>query len=267
MKNLIFMQNININRKETGMGHLHGRGWTEKNTPYRYSISSWKKWAENNNCDVLLMEDLLTSTEQMGICWQRYYIFDMLENNGVLENYNQFLIVDADTIVHPDCPNFFELTEGKYTGVNVEGSMDWVGRSMEQFSKLVFKDSMVSCTLFSNGEVQIFNKSHRKFLKQVIDYYFDNKDSLQHVTNTYGIGTDQTPMNFLLRMHDIDVKLLPYEFNMQDMFRKEILDEQLTFTKLGWIYHYCAIPNNHNQEQTLYWMRKTYEHFYGELSD
>ena len=61
------------------------------------------------------------------------------------------------------------------------------------------------------------------------------------------------------------MKLLPYEFNMTDLVRKEILDDQLTFTKIGWIYHYCAIPNNHNQEATLYWMKKTYEHLYEKL--
>ena len=267
MKNLIFMQNINLNRKETGMGHLHGRGWNKKDTPYRYSISSWKKWAEKNNCDVLLMEDLLTPTEQMGICWQRYFIFDMLENNDVLEKYNQFLIVDADTIVHPNCPNFFELTDNKYSGVHQEGSMDWVGRSMEQFSNLVFEGFTIPYENYINCGFQIFNKSHRKFLKQVVDFYFTNKENLQNVTNKYGIGTDQTPMNLLLGMKNIEVKLLPYEFNMTALFQKEILDEGLTFTKCGWVYQYSQIPDNWDNKKTLYWMKKTYEHFYGELID
>ena len=52
-----------------------------------------------------------------------------------------------------------------------------------------------------------------------------------------------------------------------DRLRKEILNEELTMTKIGWIYHYCAIPDNPNAEKTLYWMKKTYEHFYGELND
>ena len=52
---------------------------------------------------------------------------------------------------------------------------------------------------------------------------------------------------------------------MQDLVSKEILDENLTFTKIGWIYHYCAIPNNKDNQLTNYFMEKTYKHFYGEL--
>ena len=53
---------------------------------------------------------------------------------------------------------------------------------------------------------------------------------------------------------------------MVDLHRKEILDEALTFTKvLPGIYQFNAIPDNHDASKTLYWMKKTYEHLYGEL--
>ena len=50
---------------------------------------------------------------------------------------------------------------------------------------------------------------------------------------------------------------------MQDMNRKEILGEDMLFTKCGWVYHYNAIPNNVDSELTVYWMKKTYEYLYG----
>ena len=59
-------------------------------------------------------------------------------------------------------------------------------------------------------------------------------------------------------MSKVDKKLFPYEFNMQDMPRKEILDNELTFTKLGWVYHFNAIPGG--PETTHHWMKKTYEY-------
>ena len=62
----------------------------------------------------------------MKITWQRYYVFDILEANDI--DYNQILMVDADTIVHPDCPNFFELTDSKYCGVMNDGCYEWVTR-------------------------------------------------------------------------------------------------------------------------------------------
>jgi len=84
---------------------------------------------------------------------------------------------------------------------------------------------------------------------------------------TYFGGTDQTPVNFLVERSDVETKLLPYEFNMNDMHRKEVLTPDLLFTKVGWIYQYNAIPNNKDNQLTNHFMKKTYEHFYGELND
>ena len=53
---------------------------------------------------------------------------------------------------------------------------------------------------------------------------------------------------------------------MVDLHRKELLDEDLTFTKvMPGIYQFNAVPDNNRAVKTLYWMKKTYEHFYGKL--
>ena len=52
-------------------------------------------------------------------------------------------MVDADTIVHPDCPNFFEMTEHKLCGAQFDGSWDWVLRGIENYSKYMFDGYMM----------------------------------------------------------------------------------------------------------------------------
>ena len=54
---------------------------------------------------------------------------------------------------------------------------------------------------------------------------------------------------------------------MQDMFLKEILNEDLLFTKLGWVYHYNSIPDNNGADLTFHWMEKTYKKLYGEFKN
>tara|TARA_Y100000310_G_scaffold161820_1_gene161728 strand:+ start:619 stop:1428 length:810 start_codon:yes stop_codon:yes gene_type:complete len=267
MSNIIFIQDIDTNRKDnTGLSHIHGRTWSDKLSPYKYSIASWKKWAKKNDCEVLIMEDLLCDTKDMGICWQRYYVFDMLEQQDI-KDYDKILIVDADTIVHPDCPNFFDMAGNKYAGVRQEGSMDWVVRSMEQFSRFVHEGYMIPYDRYINAGFQIINKSHKKFFKEIIDFYNTNKNEINEVQHKFGVGSDQTNVNLLLNKKNIDFKFLPYEFNMTALYQKEILDEDLTFTKLGWVYHFCSIPDNWDNNKTLYWMKKTYEYFYGALTN
>ena len=79
------------------------------------------------------------------------------------------------------------------------------------------------------------------------------------IQETLHVGTDQPIINFFLDINKISRKLLPYEFNMNDMFKKEILDDNLTFTEVGWVYHFCAIPNNGDAGVSHQLMKKTYE--------
>ena len=78
------------------------------------------------------------------------------------------------------------------------------------------------------------------------------------IQNNYGVGNDQTPLNYLLDINKINVKLLSYKFNMQELPRKEILTEDLLFTKLGWVYHFNTWP----KPTPRYWMEKTYRGLY-----
>ena len=96
-KNIVFIVDIDLEGD--------GRWASSRRAPYQYSIKSWSAWCKKNDCELFILSDLLMPHEQMGICWQRYYLFDILEANEI--NYNQILSVDADTIVHPDCPNFY----------------------------------------------------------------------------------------------------------------------------------------------------------------
>ena len=42
-------------------------------------------------------------------------------------------------------------------------------------------------------------------------------------------------------------------------FDWKLLNENLPFLDLGWIYHFNGIPNNKNGEACYYWMKKTYD--------
>ena len=60
----------------------------------------------------------------------------------------------------------------------------------------------------------------------------------------FSVGTDQPVLNFMVQSENVDYKQLGYEWNMQDLNRFELLDEELTFTKVGWIYHFNGIDDN-----------------------
>lgn len=251
MKNIVFIMDIDLKGE--------GRFASSRRAPYQYSIKSWEHWAHKNNADVFILNDLLMPYKDMGICWQRYYLFDILEANNI--EYDQVAMVDADTIIHPDCPNFFELTENKFTGVHCDASYDWVCRSIENYSKYMFKGHIMPFWKYIDCGFMVVNKTHKNFFKEIVNLYHQNKHNFDELEKLH-VGTDQTPVNMLVDKLGIDLKLLPYEYNMVDMVRKEILGNDLLFTKIGWIYQFNCIPNNQDNKATYYWMKKTYDYLY-----
>jgi len=243
MKNVVFVIAIETDSRS-------------RDQEYKWSIASWEKWCKKNNVELFIMQDLLCPIEQMKLTWQRYYLFDLLEDGGI--EYNQICMVDADTIIHPNCPNFFELTENKLTAV-INPVNEWVMRSIEVYQHYVFKDQdVVEFWKYFNCGFQVVNKKHKEFFNTVKEFYSNNQQMLIELQNKVGLGSDQTPFNFLLRMHNIETKTLPYTYNMQDLNRKEICTEDLLFSKLGWIYHFNTWP----KPTPGYWMEKTYKALY-----
>ncbi len=242
-KNVVFIVNLTETKK-------YGR-----NQPYQLSVDSWKLWCDKNDCELFVLTERIYPEDYMNANWHKLFVFQLLESNDI--DYDQVLIVDADTMVHLDAPNIFDITDRKFCVVHNYGSYDWVCRSIENYKKHLFPDVDVPLFEYFNSGVIICNKEHKEFYEKIIKFYLDNRDNIVKLQDTYGVGTDQPVLNFFVQKENIDYKQLGYEWNMQDMRRFEILDEELTFTKIGWIYHFNGIPDdvrNHIMEKTNKWM-------------
>ena len=241
-KNIIFIVSINEGQRSQDQG-------------YEWSIKSWGNWAEKNGHTLFVLDKPIYPLEECKANWHKLFVYDLLENEGI--EYDKIAIVDSDTIVHPDCPNFFDMVGDKFGGV-VNPVNEWVLRSMEVYSNLAFNNYKINFWEYINTGFMVMGKNHKQFVQNAIDIYFKNKDSFIEIQNTYGVGNDQTPINYLLQTQRIDVKLLSYKFNMQELPRKELLTEDLLFTKMGWIYHFNTWP----KPTPRYWMEKTYRSLY-----
>lgn len=260
-KNIIFIPSIDL-----------GNGRSDS---YKYSIASWKHFAEKNDCEVFLLEEPVTDPKQMPIVWQRYYVLDILEHNEI--NYEQVLVVDSDTIVHPECPNFFSSnSEYDYMAVANDGDYEWVNKSIAQYGPAFFNQPSFKTHLYVNGGFQIFTGKHKNYLKRLREWYFKNQEKLLQVFGKWN-SCDQTCINFF-REYENDgdhpgLHILPNCFNLQDLARKNLLyyderqwwTDELHFLKNGYVYHFNAIPQNGMGRDSHYWIKRTYEELYGEL--
>ena len=230
-----------------------------RSMPYKYGIKSWQQWCKKNNCDLFVLDEPIFDSEYCKPNFYRYWAFDLLDANGI--EYDQICLTDADCIIHPDCPNFFKLTDHKYTVTNTEGSMDWVCRSLENYGKYIGKTFPLH--KYFNAGFQVINSDHKMVIEEFKRYYENNRESILWMQSNYGVGTDQPLINYIVNLSDVETKYLHYQFCMADLVRKEILDNEMTFTKvLKGIYQFNAIPNNDKADKTMYWMKRTYEELY-----
>lgn len=249
-KNIIFIPNISCN---------NGR-----NAPYHYSVQSWKNWSKQfDNIEVVEWTDPIMDPELMKITLQRYWVFDILKFNNI--DYDQVLMVDGDTIVHPQCPNFFLETDHKFCGVVNNGCYEWVTRSIYEWGERLFpNENKIKPWKYINGGFIIANSIHEKFFNEIKNYYTDNLEKINQLTKIIKAGTDQTIINYLITLHNIDIKFLPECYDLQEMYNKHLLHipgqswwpDELLFTRAGWVYHFNAIPNN--SRDLYYWMSRTY---------
>lgn len=255
MKNIIFIVNLDEKKKE-------GR-----NNPYKYGIDSWKKWADKKGYEVFVLTDRVYEEEYMNANWHKTYALTLLENSGI--DYDQVLIVDADIIVNPNCPDFFKESDGKFCAVMNDGCYEWVNRSIKKYGEYLFENISIKNWQYFNSGFVIVNKSHLSFFEKVHKFYNENVDKFKHAQEEFKVGNDQTPLNYLTKLFNVDVKILPNCYNLQDMFRKNLLhfpqhswfSDELHFLNSAWVYHFNAIPN-HPERNVNYWMERTYKELY-----
>ena len=253
MKNVVFIPNV-----ATGNG---------RSTPYHFSVKSWKKWADKNDALLLEWTEPIMDSDRFPIIMQREWVFDILEHNDI--DYDQVLIVDADTIVHPDCPNFFEETNHEYSAVINNGCYEWVTRSIKDWGKAMFPEhELVKPYDYFNTGFVIANKKHKPFFDIVKNLYLEKGEEIKIHRDRIKASTGQTIVNFLLKEHNIKVTKLSEGYNLQDLFRKNLLHipghswfkDELRFLEAGWVYHFNAIPRN--PRDVKYWMERTYKALY-----
>lgn len=257
MENVVFIPNIDLGNN--------------RSNPYHYSIKSWKKWCDKNNVILFEWKDAVLDTKNFPITFQRYLVFDILDQHKV--QYDQILMVDADTIIHPDCPNFFNETYNKF-GVTINnGCYEWVTRSINSWGNALFpNEPKLKTWEYFNGGFQVVNKTHKPFYTAVAEFYQENIQIINHYRNLIKAGTDQTIINYLTNLYGIEKHYLPECYNLQDLFTKNLLHlpghshfkDDLIFLDAAWIYHFNGIPTTPHNRNTAYWMERTYKHLYND---
>ena len=237
---------------------------------FQYSRKTWEYWCERNNCEfVTFTEPVEKDLNRYRINWQKIlFVFDELERRNI--DYDQICLVDSSFMIRWDTPNFFEMTDRKFTACRDMDNMRWIYDSIQGY-KDMFSWVKFDQSKYVNSGFMIFNEEHKELINNFKQFYISNIDEFIRLQDVaVKKGNEQTPMNYWLQTNNVDVNLdLPLPYKITHLQRKELfsynwqLEEDKTpfFIKYGYNYSFNGIPKDQRtniMKQTWSLIEKNY---------
>ena len=247
----------------------------EKHGNFEYldiSKPCWEWWCKKNDVIFFPYEKPTHSdTNKHKVTWQRWFdVFKQVEEAGI--DYDKIAVIDGSTLIKWDTPNFFELCSGQVTAFRSLENLRWITESVDGYNDF-FDGFNFDLKKYISCGFQIFDKSHKNFLEELEEFYFENYDSIMELQNKkVGKGTDQPVYNYLLQMKNVDVDInLPPNFMMTHLYRFDWFgynwqlgqDKTPFFIKYGYIWFYSGFPNRGDRynlmKQTWDFIKENYK--------
>jgi hypothetical protein len=182
--------------------------------PFYYnSVKSWKIWCEKNNLSFYVVDEPVFNFSDIPPQAQKLWVYEILENSQI--DFDQVAIVDYDTFVMPDCPNFFNFSNSEFCAVPDNGFGPQINRLIRLFRTAWFTNSKISWDNYFNSGFFIFNKSHKEVFKKSIEFYSKERTKFA-ILNKADDLNDQTVLNFILEDCGFSLNILPRSYNVLD---------------------------------------------------
>ena len=223
---------------------------------FDYTKATWQYFCRRFNCEfVEFDEPIQQDLFEYRVNWQKaIYVFDILDSKQI--EYDQIALVDSTCMYRWDAPNFFELTDHKFTAFRDSDNLNWIYQSVQGYKEF-FNNFEFDLTKYVNSGFIIFNESHRTFFHSFKFLYVNNKDFFIHAQDvSVKKGTEQTPLNYWLQIQNIDVNMnLPLPFKLTHLNRKDLFshnwqlnDRTTFFIKYGYNWIFNGIPKDQRSQ-------------------
>ena len=238
---------------------------------FEYSRKTWEYWCERN--DVLFVpftKPVEKDLFKYRVNWQKaIFLFDELERMGI--EYDQIALVDSSFMIKWDAPNFFDMTDRRFTAWRDMDNMRWIYESIQGY-KDIFDGFELDQSKYVNSGFMVFNEEHKELFNGFKRFYLENTEKFCKLQDEIvKKGTEQTPMNYWLQTNNVDVNLdLPLPFKLTHLQRKELfsynwqLNEDQTpfFLKYGYNFSFNGIP----KEQRTTIMKQVWDSISGKYN-
>lgn len=191
---------------------------------YAFGEYTWRWWCHRNGVYYLKITEPHSGAHHNFAKWR---VFELLKQKGIVDA--QVAIVDADTMIRWDCPDFFSIVGDKLGAVLDLGDVHWILKSLDACKPFFL--SNVNWWGYVNAGVIVVNSAHCQLAELMLRY------GRCHPAGSYGASIDQTPLNYLIMDLSIEVHLLPLPFNLTKIKGRGLYAES-NYVRAGYIWHF-----------------------------
>ncbi len=178
-----------------------------------YGRATWQWWCKRHSIEFRVLEEPAQSCADDPPTVQRWaHAARLLTEGGP---GTEIAFVDADTMIRWDTPNLFEACDTKIgLGVVMDNTLPYWNHRSIVAHRFLFPDVELPWWQYFNAGLVVLGTQHIDFLRAFLAFYGENRAELQKLHASRDVGTDQTPLNYLVRKLGVELQILPAPFNL-----------------------------------------------------
>lgn len=201
-------------------------------------IDSWKYYCNKYGIDFEIITDSIN--DKRSPHWERYTVFERFPE------YDNYIYVDSDALVHWDAPDFFETLNNNEVLYAVKdiGSLEWVYNGILGYKKFFPNVNFRWDSYFNTGFLK-FSQSHKKMFADFLKFHDENESQINIMQySTLKKGFDQTPFNYFVRDNNISFEILPEYYSLGHLIKKDIFQGAIFLKIPCYIWQFNGIDKS-----------------------
>lgn len=194
-------------------GTVHRGPHTRSDLSYvPYARATWQWWCDRHQVEFILLDEPLKDfpVDAAPPPLHRWWAAARLLRAAPAGS--QVAVVDADTMIRWDTPDFFALAGDSFAAVRARDPL-WIHRSVAAYQPFFPSVSLPWWEYFNSGLV-VASTAHAHLPAALVNFYHRHCEQLADVQQRTDAGVDQTLLNFVVRAEDEPIRFLPPPFNL-----------------------------------------------------
>jgi hypothetical protein len=182
-----------------------------------FGTATWRWWCAKHGVELLVLDRPVDGP--LGGAAppvQRWFLV-----NEVLKHTREPVraaVIDADTMIRWDAPDFFEPDGGNAVSAVCAGNPGWIWHSLRAYARFFPGVDLDWWNYFNSGLV-VLTPSHAPLLDGFLQFYQQHEAELEAIQQSGDFGVDQTLLNYFVARERIPIRALPPVFNLLHCFK------------------------------------------------